>query len=96
VTARTPRPDPRVVAGIITLAGRCGGGERPDDPEAATPLVDGGFWLDSLALLELLVACEEAFNVRLDPDMLAPAHLRTIADLAAVIEAHLRGGASPV
>jgi acyl carrier protein len=83
VNAPTPVLD-RVLELAAGLANR-----RPESLGPETSLVDGGFWLDSLALLELLVACEDAFGVCLDPADLTPARLRTASGLAALVNARL-------
>jgi acyl carrier protein len=59
--------------------------------DASTPLRDGGLWLDSVALLELVVAVEREFGVDLEPTDLSDASLRTIGSLADVIERRLGG-----
>jgi acyl carrier protein len=42
-----------------------GPGRTPPDASSGTPLADG-FWLDSVELLEVLVACESEFGVLFD------------------------------
>jgi len=70
----------RIVAGIA------GESRAPVDAGPDTPLAEGGFWLDSTALLEVLVACEEEFDVIFDPDTdLSSDALRTAGSLAASI-----------
>ena len=53
----------RVQALVIGIAG-------PDRTPPAvgpdTPLVHGGFWLDSVSLLEVVIACEVEFGVVFD------------------------------
>ena len=54
------------VQGIVThVAGpdRIPSGAGPD-----TPLQDGGFWLDSVSLVEVIIACEAEFDVVFDPE----------------------------
>ena len=47
-----------------------------------TPLTDGGFWLDSVQLLETIIACEDTFGVIFDPETdLTDESLRTIQTL---------------
>jgi len=58
----------------------------PPDAGAATPLGEGGFCLDSVDLLQVIVACEEQFGILFDAETdLAPEALRTVGSLAAVI-----------
>jgi acyl carrier protein len=55
----------RVQAIVARIAGpdRSPPGAGPD-----TPLRDGGFWLDSVDLLEAMIACEAEFEVVFDPE----------------------------
>ena len=55
----------RVQALVTRIAGpdRIPAGAGPD-----TPLKDGGFWLDSASLLEVIIACETEFDVILEPE----------------------------
>jgi acyl carrier protein len=77
--------DHDVLAVVARIAGP---GRSPAGASAATPLTEEGFWLSSLELVELVVACEEAFGVMLDPERdLLPGSLRSVGSLAAVIRA---------
>ena len=58
----TPLTLERVQAIVAGVAGRSPAAGGPD-----TPLVDGGFWLDSVHLLEAIIACEIEFGVVFDP-----------------------------
>ena len=59
----------------------------PAQVEADTPLVDGGFCLGSVDLLEVVVACEASFGVVLDPAAdLDQENLRTIGSLSEMIQ----------
>jgi acyl carrier protein len=53
--------------------------------DADTLLTDGGYWLDSVHLLETIIACEEAFAVEFDADVDLTAttlmSVRTLFDL---------------
>jgi acyl carrier protein len=52
-----------------------------------TPLREGGFWLDSLGLLEVVMGCEAEFGLDFDPATdFSEAALATVGSLAAVIE----------
>lgn len=58
----------------------------PPDAGAATPLGEGGFCLDSVDLLQVIVACEEHFGIVFEPQTdLTRESLRTVGSLAAVI-----------
>jgi len=54
---------------------------------ADTPLGEGGLWLDSMGLLELIVACEVEFGITFEPgEDLVGHELDTLGTLAKVIE----------
>jgi acyl carrier protein len=74
-----------VVAGVAGAA-RARGDEHPD-----TPLGASGFWLDSLDLVEVVVACEHEFGVTFDGERdVTPESLASIRSLAALIRS--KGG----
>jgi acyl carrier protein len=53
---------------------------------ADTPLTNGGYWLDSVHLLETIIACEEAFAVEFDADVdLTVATLMSVRTLCELI-----------
>ena len=56
----------RVQAIVTAVAG-----DRQVPPGAGpdTPLGDGGYWLDSMDVLEVILACEEEFAMRLDQEL---------------------------
>lgn len=56
-------------------------------PQIDTDLVDTGV-LDSLALVELLVAVEEEFQMRFAPEDLEIERFRSVAALVELVEAH--------
>jgi len=61
----TSEPKPEQVLEVVAhVAGphRSPTGAGPD-----TPLTEGGFWLDSVHMLETIIACEDKFGVVLDP-----------------------------
>lgn len=78
---------PRILALASEIAGPTG---RPVSLGPETLLAGGGFWLDSVGLLELVLACEREFGVVLDPVQdLGPTTLRSVRSLASAIEAKL-------
>ena len=80
----------RVLQIVTSVAGptRTPAGAGPD-----TPLCDGGFWLDSIALVEIVTACEAEFQLDFDPATEIPqAAQATPRKLAAMIEARNRHG----
>ena len=60
-------------------------GTSPPDPE--TDLVASGA-LDSLALVELLVAVEQEFSITFAPDELQIDRFRSLAALAELVDSH--------
>jgi acyl carrier protein len=60
-------------------------GTSPPDPE--TDLVASGA-LDSLALVELLVAVEQEFSIMFAPDELEIERFRSLAALAELVDSH--------
>ena len=54
-----------------------------------TPLTDGGLGLDSLAIIDLLVAIEEQLSVTIDENDITPEHFETAARLLRLLEARL-------
>ena len=78
-----------VQALVIRVAGhqRC-----PDDVGPDTRLTGGGFWLDSVRLLETIIACEEAFKVVFDPETdFSDGNLITVRTLSDLIRAKRSG-----
>ena len=63
-------------------------GTAPPDPE--TDLVQNGL-LDSLALVELLVAVEQEFSITFSADELEIEHFRSLKALGELIHAHGSG-----
>lgn len=75
------------VARLLALVAHVAGPERtPPDAGPDTRLSGGGFWLDSVAMLELIVTCEERFGVTFDSEGdLTRDTLGSVGTLAAVI-----------
>jgi acyl carrier protein len=73
----------RVQAIVAAVAGPL---RTPPAAAPDTPLWGGGYWLNSVDLLEVMIACEHEFGVRFEvgAELTAQA-LRTVASLAAVI-----------
>lgn len=73
----------RVQAIVARIAGP---GRTPPDASPDTPLGEEGFWLDSLDLLDVIVACENEFGTVLDQvSGLGTETLESARDLARVI-----------
>ena len=75
-----------VLERVQRVVARVAGAPRmPSDAGPDTPLAAGGFWLDSVDLVEVIVACEEEFAVTFEgeSDLTAEAlsTVRSLADL---------------
>ncbi len=84
-----------IVHGVQAIVQRVAGPSRT--PEGAGPdtrLADG-FWLDSMEMLDVVLACEQHFGIVFEEGRdLTPASLDTVRCLAAVVHARMqeRGG----
>ena len=79
--------DKAVVEGLCVIVARVVGAPRVSaDVGADTPLGDGGLWLDSMKLLQVVLACEAQFGITFKPaeDLLGDG-LETLGTLADVI-----------
>ena len=79
--------DKAVVAGLCAIVARVIGARRvPADAGAGTVLRDGGLWLDSMELLQVVLACEAQFGITFKPaeDLIGDG-LETVGTLADVI-----------
>jgi acyl carrier protein len=87
------RSDHSVLASVLDIVvGIAGPNRTPPDPGTSTRLWEGGFWLDSIDLLDLMFACDETFGrvfERMPRTVMAD--IRTVGDLVAVIEARPHG-----
>jgi acyl carrier protein len=53
---------------LVSILKEVAGPDRtPTRVEPETSINEGGFWLDSADFLEVVLACEEAFSVDIDP-----------------------------
>jgi len=74
-----------IVSGIAGYA-RAVAGAGPD-----TPLGDDGYWLDSVDVLEVILACEHEFDVSLaDHADLTPEALASVGSLAELVRSKTR------
>ena len=80
--------DPLLVA-IRDLVEQVAGSRRiPAQVGPETRLSEGGFWLDSIELLQVVVACEERFAIVFDPAReFTPGALETLESLSALVRA---------
>ena len=77
---------------IIALGRQKAGLAPEDELTADSALLDGGLWLDSVVMLELLLELEEEFGVELAADELhAVGALETPGKLAQFIDARGEG-----
>jgi hypothetical protein len=73
------------------LADVAGAGRVPAAASAACPLGPNGFWFDSIDLMDAILACEEVFGIRFEPETdFDAARLRTVGDLVQLVRD--RGG----
>ncbi len=79
--------DDAVLRRVDTIVARVAGPARlPRDPTPETPLGEGGYWLDSVDLLEVIVACEQEFGMTFDTnDDLSEKSLSTVRTLTDTI-----------
>jgi len=79
--------DDPILDRVLAIVARVSGpGRTPPDAGPDTPLGDEGFWLDSLDLLEVVVACENEFGTVLDQASgLTAKALESVRNLAQVI-----------
>jgi acyl carrier protein len=82
---------------VLAILARVAGPHRtPPSSGPDTPLAEGGFWLDSADLFEVVLACEAEFDVRFDGAMdLTPGRLVTVATLTETIRGHLGQAPEP-
>jgi acyl carrier protein len=68
-------------------------GLGPDEPiRADTGLVGSGLWLDSVAVLEVIMAIEKEFGIQLDRTVLSrEGTLATVGSLAGVVQSLVHG-----
>ena len=55
---------------------------NPDELSLESPLIEYGVGLDSVATLELVVALEEEFQIRIDEGEITPETLETIESIS--------------
>ena len=79
-----------IVTGVV------GDARVPADFDDSTPLAEGGLWLDSVELLQVILACEGMFEITFEPgeDLIGDG-LRSLGTLANVIRRRSASLASP-
>ena len=80
--------NPSIVERVLEIVIAAAGATRtPADAGPDTPLCDGGFWLDSIGLLETVLACEAEFKIDFDPATeISRTQEITVRTLVAIIE----------
>ena len=83
----SPSADGALVDRVRKVVARVAGPARvPAQAGPDTPLAEDGFWLDSVDLIELVVACEDEFGVTFEGEAdLTPENLRTVRSLAELV-----------
>lgn len=66
--------------------------DRADSLDASTQLLNSLPELDSLAVVELVLALEERFGIRIDDDEVTAEIFETLGDLATFVDHKLVGG----
>jgi acyl carrier protein len=81
-------PTASVLERVQTVVVRVAGPTRtPPDAGPDTALGDGGFWLDSVDLVEVVVGCESEFEVSFEGEAdLTKESLHSVRTLAELIE----------
>lgn len=78
--------DPALARVLAILSGVARADRVPREAGADTPLGENGYWLDSVDMLEVILACEHEFDISLaDPDELTEEALASAGSLAALI-----------
>jgi acyl carrier protein len=76
----------RVTADVQAIVRRIAGAHRtPPDASLSTPLAEGGYWLDSIELLEVIMACDGELGPFSPPLEETPDVLDTVGTLVAAI-----------
>ena len=90
-------PDPLLDATRALVERVAGPSRTPPDSGPQTPLSESGFWLDSVELLEVVVACECEFGIMFDATRdLAERTLETLGTLTELIRSkHPRARTDP-
>ena len=83
--------DDSILDRVLAIVARISGPARtPPDAGPDTPLGEEGYWLDSLELLDVIVACENEFGTTLDEASgLGADALESARTLARVIRAQV-------
>lgn len=72
------------------VTGIAGPGRRPVNDSPDTPLGDEGYWLDSMDMLEVVLACEREFGIVFEPATdLTIGTLTSARDLARLIRSRV-------
>jgi acyl carrier protein len=87
-TATTPTTDLEAVRAVVVET--LGVQDRAGTLEASTPLLGSLPELDSMAVLELVLALEERFGIAIEGEDVTAEVFETLASLAAFVDGKLR------
>jgi acyl carrier protein len=91
----TSEPTLDAVRAVVDRVGGAHGISGGAGPE--TRLTEGGYWLDSVQLLEAIIACEHAFGVVFDPATdFTDDNLRTVGTLCDLVRDAVSRRAHPL
>jgi acyl carrier protein len=80
------REDGLIASVCAVIASVVGPGRVPPEASAETVLADGGLWLDSVELLQVIATCETEFGIVFDPATdLLDGSLATLGTLTTLI-----------
>jgi acyl carrier protein len=98
VTAAQPSSTGSTLERVLEIVRGVAGRDRtPPGAGAGTRLWGDGFWLDSIDLLDVMLACDEAFGpVFASASRAAMADIKTVGDLVSVIEGRGRPSGPPL
>ncbi len=79
-----------VLKRIIAIVTRVAGDARTPERVGADTRLTDGFWLDSIEMLDVVIACELDFGIVFNESLdLTPAALETVGTLAALVQRRL-------
>ena len=79
-----------VMRDVQAIVQRVAGPSRTPEAAGADTRLADGFWLDSMEILEVVLACEQHFGIVFEEGRdLTPASLESVRHLSAVVHARL-------
>lgn len=92
--ARVSIPAEKTIEGVISVIRSSQGLPAGEPLDGSVYLIEKGLAFDSVALLELSLALEETFGLRVEDREMTTENFETVAAVAAFIERKLGGVAS--